>query len=279
MNRERRSNPPLHLEESPLILVLGVIRISPVLSMEAFIPQIQERLRDVYPRFGCSEARQIHWGPALQIGVTKKWVFSDKESRTAVSVTSNSIALQTTVYQTFDLFVDRLIQAAGIVGTTARVAESHRLGLRYIDFIRPAPPIRADELLSPVLRGFTKDDFHATEMFQRHEFQCRTPEGRLVVRSFEPADDSTLPLDLAGSDLPLTAQRSPGERVVVLDIDHFTEEPGDFDVAKISDRFWKLHDYCDIAFRAATTEEARRKVWRGVDVVRTAPHPQGASGS
>lgn len=267
MTRKTRSLPPLRLSDSPLVLVLGVIRISPILSMEKFIPLIQEELRQKYPRLRKSETRQIQFIPDLRIDASTKWVFTDREDRTAISVTQNSIALQTTAYETFDAFVERLAHAAEIVGRIATVSELDRLGLRYIDLIRPMPEKAAIEFLSPMLRGLKKEDFRATEMFQRHEFLSSTPEGVLMVRSYESTDQSPLPPDLGGSDLPLKIKHPQGERVVVLDIDHFTEGPRDFDVPTVAELFWRLHDYCDGAFRVTTTDEARRTAWGAVELL------------
>jgi uncharacterized protein (TIGR04255 family) len=266
MAGNRRTHPPLRLEDSPLVLVLGVVRISPILLMEKYIPQIQEELRTQFPRLKKSEIKQFHFGPELQVESAKKWTFTDRAERTAVSITQNSVSLQTTAYGMFDDFIEQLTRAVTVAGRNAGIAEFDRLGLRYIDLIRPVPGQEASEFLSPALRSLRPADFGALEMWQRHEFVSKTSEGVLVVRTSEQTGQTPLPPDLGGSDLPMKPLPSPGDRVVLLDIDHFSEGARDFDVPAISEAFWRLHDYCDIAFRTATTEDARRSVWGGVDL-------------
>ncbi len=46
------------------------------------------------------------------------------------------------------------------------------------------------------------------------------------------------------------------ELVTVLDLDHYTEMPREFDTASVLDTMRHLHDTLDSAFRAAVTPEA-----------------------
>jgi uncharacterized protein (TIGR04255 family) len=235
--------------------------------MESFVPAIQEELRRKnYPLHRAAELTQITFGPELKSAVVKRWLFISKNARTAVSISNNSVVLETTDYDTFDSFADRLAEVLEVVGRIAAVNIVDRLGLRFVDRIQPLSGENLSDYLEQPLRGFTPASLSVSDIFQRHEYFCKTPQGMLMIRVFQPEDGVFLPPGLDPSDLEPRFPAASG-RVTILDIDHFSEAQMDFASDPIVDAMWALHEHCDIAFRAATTETARVSKWGAEAVV------------
>ena len=117
----RRNRQALLLKNSPLILALAQVRISPVLQMKQFVPEIQERLRKSgYPRYAESQTQEIVLAgisePKLNVSTSTKWVFADRELRSAVVGAQEFVTLETAAYGTFDAFIDRMADGLRIVG-------------------------------------------------------------------------------------------------------------------------------------------------------------------
>ena len=155
-----RSRPALLLKNSPLILSLVQVRISPVLQMKSFVPEIQERLRKRgYPRYAEAQTQEIvlTGGPEPMLNSSSKWVFGDRDLKTAVVVAREFVTLETTAYETFDLFVERMAEALRVVGEVAQVDLAERLGLRYLDYVRPLGNDSMADYLSAGLMGIDGD--------------------------------------------------------------------------------------------------------------------------
>ena len=269
MAEKKRSLPALHLKRSPLVFVLAQVRIEPVLKMKDYIPEIQEALRhEGFPGFKLTEIQQIVFGPEISVDRVSRWLFLNKAKDTAVSVTTNSIVLETSKYDRFDTFVQNFsmvlakldkilhLSAAGIV---------QRQGLRYVDLVRLKSGESWDAYVNPPLIGFMPKDLGVDEVFQRSEWSSETTVGRLVIRGIRSNDGSFLPPGLQSNDLRFSDGPRVGETVTILDIDHYSEQQGEFNLSSIEKSFWGLHDFCDRSFRAAVTEGAL-KAWEATDV-------------
>src|SRR5262249_31530050 len=91
-----------------------------------------------------------------------------------------------------------------------------------------------------------------------------TDAGTLAVRVYQRNDGGFLPPDLEPGKLEhADPGLAKGEKVVLLDIDHYAESEKlatDFSLRDTLDLYWRLHHNTDLAFSAAVTEHAR-KAW------------------
>lgn len=263
-----RALAPLKLTKSPLVIVLGQVRISPVLQMETYIPQIQERLRHKgYPVFRPSKIQEFNILPdgKAQVASTDRWIFAEKDRRTAVVIAPDFVVLETSRYDVFDAFSDSFEVALREVGEVVGVALAERIGLRYIDLIRPAEGESLAEYLNAGLKGLSAAELETDGLLHRYEATGKTKAGQLVVRLFQTAQGVVLPPDLVPGDIELAQiQLAPNERVSILDIDHFSVTQRDYEPAKLMDDMWALHDASDKAFRAAVTPRALER-WGKID--------------
>ena len=249
----------MRLRRSPLVLVLSQVRISPVLQMQTFVPSIQEHLRKAgYPRFSESLLQEIVLGPtpnsAPAMSTRNKWLFSDRDSQSAVALTTDFIALETVAYDTFDSFVEAMGAVLDIVGDQAKIELSERVGLRYVDLVQPPAGDELNSYLSPGLSGLGHVPGTETKS-NRLLVQGTSELGQFVFRLTTGTGSPSLPPDLQPSDLPIAVESIDGE-YAILDFDHASTATRGFDIDLLTDDLWGLHDVVDGLFRSAVTSHA-----------------------
>lgn len=259
----KRSRPPLKLHKSPLVMVMAQVRISHVAKMGDYIDDVQERLRrSGFPRFEEGRAHEILLRPGLQPEIREhsRWEFQNKERTAGIIVMQNAVVLHTNSYDTFDHFAKVLRLALEVVGEAAKPALVERLGLRYVDLIRPEPGESWTAYLKPALHGLSPKAIGMAEGLQRHETVGTTPAGQLVVRCVQSTDGVFLPVDLSPSTLDYSKVTvRPGELLTLLDLDHFSQVTRDYDVDQVMGGMWELHEDLDVSFREAITEHAMKQ--------------------
>lgn len=119
-------------------------------------------LRKLYPQHSILDGLNV--GPT---GVAQNfaYVFADKKARTQVVFRASSVALETTSYQTFEDFLDRLLVITGIAQAVIDSEFFTRVGLRYINAL-PYGHGAIGEWVNPQLVGaLSAGAFGAPEEF------------------------------------------------------------------------------------------------------------------
>jgi uncharacterized protein (TIGR04255 family) len=138
-----------------------------------------------------------------------------------------------------------------------------RIGLRYVDLVRPQEGEDPALYLDPGLLGFPFQRVSGIPTSRptfRIESQATTTQGFLAVRCSWPDKQLYLPPDMIPTVLAFEFQLQPNERPVILDFDHYSVEVRDFVPGRIVDAVADLHDAIDVAFRKAVTDYAF-KTW------------------
>jgi uncharacterized protein (TIGR04255 family) len=225
--------------------------------MKSFVPEIQERLRKSgYPRYAESQTQEIVLAGASEpkVNLSSKWVFGDRDLKSAVVVAPEFVTLETVAYETFDAFVERMAEALRVVGEVAQVDLAERLGLRYLDYVRPLGNDTMADYLSAGLLGI--DGVEGLRGV-RSQYLARGQSdlGQMMVRVARGAGPFRLPPDLQPLDLSLKDVPECDDWAL-LDFDHFSEMPRPYNVEAIVDALWGLHDLVDAMFRKAATGHA-----------------------
>src|SRR4051794_1457719 len=113
----KRTNPPLHLSRTPLIYVVAQVRFSPVMSIDKYVPDIQEKLRQKYPWFQHSRVQELafqHSGEPT-VNFNDRFDFLARDKRTGVVLTRNSVALHTNKYNNFEAFHEEFGEALSAI--------------------------------------------------------------------------------------------------------------------------------------------------------------------
>jgi len=264
----KRSLPPLRLRYSPLVYVIGQVRISPVVAIEKYIPEIQEQLRHKgFPRFVKGQMQEISFeiDAAPKLHIVTRYEFQNKEGTSGITLATDFISLHTSKYEVYEKFEVTFGTALAIIHQVVNLNLLERVGLRYIDLIRLNAGEKFSDYLQSGLLGLEEEMLGVQKSLSRFELVGVTDVGKLVVRYTQSDNGTFLPPDLMPSPLKHDIQILPGETVAFLDLDHFADESQDFEIGSVLETLRRLHGNLDRTFRSAVTNVALQK-W-GSEVV------------
>ena len=261
---------------APLAYVLAQVRFEPFLEIEKCIPALQSSLRDQYPRYLRTEQvvfqvlpQPESQTPRVQPARLLRWEFGSVSNRAGVVVQQDSLVLRATEYETYASFGQRWREVMRRVGEQIPNLFTSRLGLRYIDLILPNPDETPEDYMADRLRC----DPAPGLPYQKHRgltlAEYQLAEGSLAVRYSRLTGQPALPPDLVpeppaslGLEPSAIMQRavSADQPTAVLDIDRYMPLSMAYEADGLADRFKRLHEDIQVAFRALTTDQARA-VW------------------
>lgn len=262
----------MRLKSAPLVHVLAQVVFSPILSLERSLPELQERLAPEYPRFRESSVTTIPLtgGAATAVPISvAQWEFADRAQRTGIVLSKNSVVLQTTAYSSREAFFTRLYAILNTIRDFASSAPLvERIGLRYVDLVRPVGDEPYRTYVHMGLLGFPFRDsphLHARSLGFLTQSVAKTNSGMLAIRSGTLPPGALLPPDLNPGMLQPALQPMPSERPgLAVDFDHFTVFDGttpamDFDPEAILAHARLLHATLREAFDTIITPEALKR--------------------
>ena len=180
----------------------------------------------------------------------QRWEYRNREETWSVLVTEDSVILQTTAYTRFEEFAERLQFAVNTV-----LAESehdgfgviHRVGLRYIDVVRPSAGKSFRSYLRRDLHGVPDEVFqpgrHLLHVESRGETVVGGDPGTMTVRIVQNDRGHSLPPDLTAAAPKYSRSAGPGELLTLIDMDHYVEGTFDPDPEWVVARACELHDH------------------------------------
>ncbi|MGH8020951.1 MAG: TIGR04255 family protein [Opitutaceae bacterium] len=256
----KRTLPPLILSKTPLIFVLTQIRVAPITRIESHLPAIQEALRHKgFPHLAKRKFQINQTRPDGQ-ALTRdrvQWEFLTPERKTSVLIDEASLVLQTTDYSSGETFLERLQVALEVFADIAKPTDLVRIGLRYVDLVKPIADRGLDDLVSPALRPTAQTLPGSSVVHYWESLRQTSPHTRLLVRYTEAMQGFAFPQDL-GPIVSLVLRHEPAQKDLfgLLDTDHFDERGSPFKVSDIMDRTADLHDIIDQSFRQLVTPVA-----------------------
>jgi len=252
-----RKIPFLKLEKSPLVLVIAQVRISSVLGMENYLPKIQEPLRKAgFPKFKAEQTQNIVAGPVPQFISSVRWLFHNADNTECVVLATDFIALLTSKYDVFEAFIGKLQTVLQVLNEAVGVELALRLGLRYVDLIRPVEGKSLADYLQPGLLGLPPAELGVESFLTQFDSRGKTPVGNLTVKLHQNKKGLFIPPDVTGSDLKFDVVLKPGETITLLDIDHSSPAQRPFKPDALANAMWDLHEHSALAFRKATIPSA-----------------------
>lgn len=251
--------PGLVLPQTPLIFVLAQVRTSPVLTIGEKIPAIQEALRkNGFPRLdqrNIQVTRQETSG-TVQFTQRPQWVFTNRENTLCILVESESIVLQSTNYSVFEEFLQPLKLALETVAEIAAPSLVERIGLRYIDLILPSEGKDLAYYLEDALRVSPWHGCGArTAMFSESIFTTEN-DTQLMIRFVEGNQGLAFPPDLLPVSLHFRKNPARTTPFGLLDLDHSSETPLDYNPSSIIEGMWNLHSLLETVFKSSVTPDA-----------------------
>ena len=259
------------LSKQPLVLVLCQVRFSPVRKMGDYIPAIQEEFRR--HRFPLEEAGKIQQLTITPAGVhaveQERWVYRTKDEQWSITVLQDSVVLQTIAYEKFEGFAESLEKG---VRTVLEKTEQNqfgvvqRVGLRYIDLIRPREGEDYRFYLRPGFHGVADDVFRAKTHRLHVESVGQTSvgdvEGTMIVRVSQNDLGFDLPPDLVAGAPKHESHARPRELVTLVDMDHFIEGNFEPDPDWVVARAYQMHDHLIETLHDHVVTETAVEVWK-----------------
>lgn len=234
--------------------------------MPEFIAAISDRLRvEGYSEDVSGIVKQVVVRPDLPhptIIEERRDEFRSKENDWSVTIGDSMIALVTTNYERFPGFSARLSRVLATIDEIAgiRNGQIHRIGLRYVDVIKPAPDETVEQYLQPSLHGPTTPKsgvFVSKDRLLAVESVGRTGIGVMRVRISQNNQGMLIPPDCVFKPMKHKMQASGQEMITLFDTDHFTEGNWDFDADRILNTVDLLHKGINAAwFEDFITEHA-----------------------
>jgi uncharacterized protein (TIGR04255 family) len=149
------------LQRSPLQLVVCQVRFEPAPraaeSRVAF--RLQERFGGqdgLFPRIEPIQNLTLSSGPAGPVTATTGWRMTSAGRDWTLVLHPDQAALETSVYETWDVFSERLFELIDAVSELLEPSSFTRLGLRYIDHITEPvveSPAEWQQFISPEVLG------------------------------------------------------------------------------------------------------------------------------
>lgn len=259
----------MQLRNAPLVHVIAQVVFSPVLAIAEQVPSIQSKLiARGFPRFSQASFQEIVFtgaNPAAAVPRTR-WYFSNPSQRSTIVLTDTSLTLHTTEYGDHGPFLDLLRDLTQILRETAPVSLLERIGLRYIDLIRPRDGERFGMYVHEGLLGYPFRESTGLEAVTKGfatQSVAETPLGTLAIRSVVVPAGLPVPPDIESVPIQYPERSLSSESALAVDFDHYTvfaTEPLPFDAEVIISRATELHSTLSVAFKTIVTDHAI-EVW------------------
>jgi uncharacterized protein (TIGR04255 family) len=232
-----------------------------------YIAKIQDQLRHAgYPINASTELQEVTLGQsAVSTSRRMHWEFLSKDSTISVIVSEGFVVVQTSAYNYFEDFLEKVTAVVAVVSGVVGGLLVQRVGLRYVDLIRPKDGESWEMYVREGLRGFVSRHFSEGTALHLHQIVTRTTSGAMVVRLLQNREMAILPPDLATGTLAFPRMVPPkqGELLTLVDIDHFQEcPPEDFSPEMLARVAWPLKTASYEVFRDSLVTEHAIEAWQ-----------------
>lgn len=231
---------------NPLAEVICQVRFPTILKIEAETPSaFQEKVRNRFPGFERAKNPLEGRVPAEILKVmgrslgANNYVFATEDENTKLTLASDSLAIATSAYVTWDDFKADLDVALRAFESEYKPSFYSRVGLRYQNLLRRSlvgPDIQwANLLRSELAAELTIPEWGAAVQTVQKTIQCKIGDG----------DAFTLQHGLAEAE-------GSSETLYLLDFDYFNENKTE--ISDVDAALNRLHGHSGNAFRWAISE-------------------------
>lgn len=256
------------MRNAPVFFTVAQIRFNPILDMHVHIEALQAGFR----RLGFS-GFSVDNVASVQVDISKvpprvipsnqqRWRFTNSRRTAEIVLFSNSIAYQTTSYETSEEFRARLLGAAQILHDDVHLDYVEQIGFRTLDAVVPTEDHPLEVLLKPELLGFYLDSDGELKQSILEGTSVVAPKGFLVRRVVIIRGPLGLPLDLMPLPLQIDSRfTSVNNWHAVLDMDYAEQQQFDFNIDAIGARLATVKAGASKAFYGVVTDKAL-EMWR-----------------
>lgn len=257
---------------APVYFTIVQARFNPILSLDSYAPQIQEKLRKAgFPDFqkamkttlnipaaGLQPDQSVSQGPLSQ---TLLYVFGDMERTSIFLLEPGALSFQTTHYDVFETLLSSFRKGLEAVEEAVSLSYTDRIGLRYLDAVFPKTGETLRDYICPGLLGLAEgfQDDGLTYAFS--ENLTRQQGINVRLRAIIHDGKVEFPPDLLPLTLGLDERFAKLQGLhAIMDTDGWFESREKFSLENVLQQLGRIHQEIDKTFRASVTENAL-KVW------------------
>lgn len=249
----------------PVYYVVAQVRFNPILSLAAYIANIQEDFRKAsFPDFkrgvnvvfNANLLQGFKAGEDLPVQQTDRFLFSNIEGTDVFILEQNALSFRTTAYKTFSVLQEMFLSRFEYLKENLSLSFSDRIGLRYLDAVIPTEKTTLKDLLIPEAFGIqSKVNGDLNHSFTETFFEM--DGAKVVSRVTIQNGPLGVPPDLhsTGGKLDQRFASYIGEHAII-DNDSFFDGRSEIGRASIEKKFQELHEHVDTAFYATITKRA-----------------------
>jgi uncharacterized protein (TIGR04255 family) len=261
------------MAKAPVYYVLIQVRFNPLLTLEHYVPAIQDSLRKAgFADFSKSTVATVNLniGPQpmadqMPVSQVNRFLFLDEGKTTGFLMDHSSMSLQTTEYDTFEPFRDAfLLGLKTLDGAVGGLDFSERLGIRFLDAVCPREGEALSDYLTQSLLGMTRTLHGRTLSHAISETWSTMDHSGLMCRAViqnRPERGVSFPPDLQPVflQIPEKFQGITG-LYGILDTDCWHQNREKFDIDAIGVRLERMHSDVRRSFNDMVTPHAL-KTW------------------
>jgi uncharacterized protein (TIGR04255 family) len=258
------------MRQAPVYFTIVQVRFSPILALDSYAPQIQEKLRKHdFPDARKGVLATINLNPtapteasAPQVPLTQtmRYMFLNMQQTEAFILDQGALSFQTTEYDVFETFSEKFLSGLVAVDEAVGLSYTDRIGLRYLDAVFPKSGEKLRDYVCSSMLGLT-EKLGGGLVHAFSESQVKMDGVGIVARAIIQEGPVGFPPDLQPMTLKVGGRFQELRGLhAVLDIDGSAESREAFKLEVIRERLLSIHGEIDKAFRASVTENAL-KTW------------------
>jgi uncharacterized protein (TIGR04255 family) len=226
---------------APVYFTIAQARFNPILTLDTYAPQIQERLRK-------------EGFPDVKKG------FDNMERNSGFILDQGALSFQTTEYDVFESFSLLFLKGLQAVNEAVGLSFTERIGVRYLDAVFPKSGESLRDYLAGSVLGLT-EKLDETIVHAFSETLVKKDSVNVRSRVIIQEGDVGFPPDLQPMTLSIGERfKQLHGRHAIIDTDGWSELREGFNVERVREQLTLIHTGIDRTFRASVTENAL-KAW------------------
>lgn len=256
------------MKNAPVYYVIVQARFNPILNLDSYVPQIQDKLR----KNGFPDAQKniqatvdvklspVGEGVPSQPSVvqTTRYTCCNINRTAGFILDQSALSYHTTEYDVFETFSAEFVKGLQAVHDVVELSYIDRTGLRYLDAVYPKGDDSVTDYLDQAVLGLPVEG-RIIRSFS--ETQFNNQDTNLIVRVMVQDGPVGFPPDLLAGTLNVATRFQNEEgRHAILDIDGSYNTRESFDTGDIESRLDTIHEAVKSVFGTTITDHAK-KIW------------------
>lgn len=257
---------PKKMTHAPVYFTIMQARFNPILALDSYAPQIQERLRKHgFPDVEKGVLATLNLNlsapaegstPQVPVSQATRYTFSNMNRTAGFILDQGALTFQATEYDVFKSFSDEFLKGLQAVHDAVELSFTDRIGFRYLDAIFPKVGETIGDYLQSCVLGLA-GQFNDDVIHSFTETNIRAGSINVLARVVIQEGQVGFPPDLAPNILNIAERfRAMKGKHAILDTDGSLNQREPFNLHRIGTHLQSIHDEIGKVFRATVTPTA-----------------------